>query len=233
MAREKEPWSITLMCDSCQDILNLIPTMSESTQFQLLARKNVFQAPSLLGYRFFVFTIQVICEEKHYVCNVYVTLRSYVRAIVDMIGCLRDNKDWWNKLAKIMPVSMTRKTLKKQIWSLYKVPQRDVIVKALAQKAQGIFLYASMLQKELQQQSQETLQLRSIVQLPVDVNGFYNSNFDRLSQRVPWSRCARWVALLTVTREPLPVDLLQQVFCLFLVSAFSQFFFLDETRHFN
>ncbi len=86
----------------------------------------------------------------------------------------------------------------------------DSVVHEMELKAGGLFLYASLVSKQLQvAAADDLLAISSLLQqLPNGLSEVYESNFGRMGE---WQKHKRVIALIAVAREPLPVSLAAQV----------------------
>ena len=88
----------------------------------------------------------------------------------------------------------------------------DVAVEQLEARTGGLFLYASLLARELQLEPglRDFSKLQS---LPNGLSDIYKLNFDRMvgKDEVKWAKYRRVVSMIISTREPLPESIVQQV----------------------
>ena len=99
----------------------------------------------------------------------------------------------------------------------------EAAVRVLEGKAGGLFLYASLLARQLEA-SKGKVDFAELRGLPTGLSEVYQVNFERIVQsREEWATYSRLIALIIAAREPLPVNLAREVCvvvcCLFLVAV--------------
>jgi len=101
-------------------------------------------------------------------------------------------------------------------------PVLETAVRELMDKAQGLFLYASLLARQLDknttpttaQQDNKKLDFKDLRGLPTGMSEVYEVNFERMvqSSRQGWDEhYSRLIALIVAAREPVPVAVAREV----------------------
>jgi hypothetical protein len=89
----------------------------------------------------------------------------------------------------------------------------DSALHTLEAKAGGLFIFAKLLQDQLQAQAKVgAINFSSLGDLPSGLDGIYASNFLRIfPTEVQWSSCKAIVAMIVVASEPLPADIVERI----------------------
>jgi hypothetical protein len=89
----------------------------------------------------------------------------------------------------------------------------DSALHTLEAKAGGLFIFAKLLQDQLQDQAKAgAINFSSLGDLPSGLDGIYASNFLRIfPTEVQWSSCKAIVAMIVVASEPLPADIVERI----------------------
>ena len=77
----------------------------------------------------------------------------------------------------------------------------------------GLFIYARLLQEQLKAMatSGTTINFSQLTDLPAGINEMYSENFRRSFSPTDWASCKRVVAMVVGAREPVPVEIVQEV----------------------
>ena len=87
----------------------------------------------------------------------------------------------------------------------------EAAVRVLEGKAGGLFLYASLLARQLEA-SPGKVDFAELRGLPTGLSEIYQVNFERMVQSgEEWANYSRLIALIIGAREPLPVNLAREV----------------------
>ena len=87
----------------------------------------------------------------------------------------------------------------------------EAAVRVLEGKAGGLFLYASLLARQLEA-SKAKVDFAELRGLPTGLSEVYQVNFERIVQsKDEWTTYSRLIALIIASREPLPVTLAREV----------------------
>ena len=89
----------------------------------------------------------------------------------------------------------------------------DSALHTLEAKAGGLFIFAKLLQDQLQAQAKVgAINFSSLGDLPSGLDGIYACNFLRIfPTEVQWSSCKAIVAMIVVASEPLPADIVERI----------------------
>ena len=89
----------------------------------------------------------------------------------------------------------------------------ETAVRELERKAGGLFLYASLLARQLEGSVGGKIDFKQLRGLPVGLSEVYQTNFERMVQsREDWHKhFSPLIALIVAAREPLPVTLAKEV----------------------
>lgn len=83
----------------------------------------------------------------------------------------------------------------------------DSVVRELEMKAEGLFLYASLVARQLSEEK-DLIDFSALLQrLPNGLGEIYQSNFNRMV----WKKYSRVIAMIAAVREPLPAKIVQEV----------------------
>lgn len=98
--------------------------------------------------------------------------------------------------------------------NLFESSGMDSVVENLCQRAGGLFIYAKMLDKHLQELKDQgkEIDFKDLNTLPRGMDDIYMRNFERVFPKgVGWDQTKDLICMIVAAKEPLPEHLAQQV----------------------
>ncbi|KAL1503550.1 hypothetical protein AB1Y20_012029 [Prymnesium parvum] len=208
-AHLKDVARLTLLFDSCQQMIDGLEALRNKCGFEVVALKNKFAHPTPMGYRDLNLCVEVpIDEETRFVCEVQINHSVMIEAKAKAHKPYEHIRSELPKLCKGTGVDADK--LEAFIVGQLNSSALDVAVSALSAKAQGLFLYAFMLQQYLDSEAKanRTIRFDNLDTLPAGLDDVYAVNFRRA---FPTDAPERWVTakplleLVAATMEPISV----------------------------
>ncbi|KAL1530872.1 hypothetical protein AB1Y20_001766 [Prymnesium parvum] len=208
-AHLKDVARLTLLFDSCQQMIDGLDALRNKCGFKVVALKNKFAHPTPMGYRDLNLCVEVpIDKETRFVCEIQINHSEMIEAKAKAHKPYEHIRSELPKLCKGTGVDADK--LEAFIVGQLNSSALDVAVSALSAKAQGLFLYAFMLQQYLDSEAKanRTIHFDNLDTLPAGLDDVYAVNFRRA---FPTDAPERWVTakplleLVAATMEPINV----------------------------
>lgn len=213
--RIKDLVRLTVECQNSQRMLSALTRMRADDTFDVEMLRNKYATPTLLGYCDFNLSIRVKLDSgRSHICEVQVNLtdmlkakelahvyyekvRSEIPAICNAVGIVAEKE---------------RARFESSVLRMLRRSALDVAVEQLEERTGGLFLYATLLARELQLEPglRDFSKLQS---LPNGLSEIYEINFDRMvgQDRVEWPKYKLVVSMIIAAQEPLPKSIVELV----------------------
>jgi len=208
-AHLKDVARLTLLFDSCQQMIDGLEALRNKCGFKVVALKNKFAHPTPMGYRDLNLCVEVpIDKETRFVCEVQINHSVMIEAKAKAHKPYEHIRSELPKLCKGTGVDADK--LEAFIVGQLNSSALDVAVSALSAKAQGLFLYAFMLQQYLDSEVKASRPIRfdNLDTLPAGLDDVYAVNFRRaFPTDAPerWATAKPLLELVAATLEPISV----------------------------
>ncbi|KAL1529183.1 hypothetical protein AB1Y20_000142 [Prymnesium parvum] len=179
-AHLKDVARLTLLFDSFQRMIDGLEALRNNCGFKVVALKNKFAHPTPMGYRDLNLCVEVpIDKETRFICEVQINHSVMIEAKAKAHKPYEHIRSELPKLCKGTGVNADK--LEAFIVGQLNSSALDVAVSALSAKAQGLFLYAFMLQQYLDNEAKanRTISFHNLDTLPAGLDDVYAVNFRR------------------------------------------------------
>lgn len=190
---------LTAECRNCERLYQVLKFLTEQKDICVRAQKNKFINPSPLGYRDFNLSVEVQFEDGHsHICEIQANLD-------DMLVAKDIAHHYYETIREVIPqicksVGVDRSRFEASVLRLLDSSVLDSVIHEMEQKANGLFLYASLVAQQLEEEKGLIDISKLLRRLPNGLSDIYRSNFARIGE---WQKYKGVVAMIAAVREPL------------------------------
>lgn len=205
---------LTAECHNCGRMADMLDRLKKDSNFRIVGFRNKYANPTPLGYRDFNLTLKVtVAEGRGHLCETQVNLQ-------DMLVAKELAHAYYEVIREALPkiclesgiAEDKRSQFESSVMRMLQNSVLDSVVHELESKSNGLFIYAAMVAQQLAEEKDELMNISTLLrQLPSGLGEIYESNFKRMCERMEWDQLRRVVAMICVTREPLPTKLVQRI----------------------
>ena len=210
---------LSLEYDSCERMFKGIMELRKVPGLEIVGLKNKYAFPTPMGYRDFNLSVKVtLSDGRKHICEVQINLKDM---LIAKKGAHIHYEVVRTKLPELLGEgggagAVKVEEVEKFIMKMLQSSVLNSAVKSLEKKAEGLFIYARLLQAQLEEIQRETggrkVDFAKLGVLPSGLSEMYDSNFQRtFAEDGSWDLSMKIVAMISVAREPLPESLVEKI----------------------
>eukprot|EP00948_MAST-09A_sp_MAST-9A-sp1_P002318 g2318.t1 len=198
---------------TCKEIVEAFQALEKIPEFRILRVKNKFQNPTSSGYSDLnmnlewkgnngithIFEIQLHLEAilytKHHICTEYYNgIRTQIPKLCGDRGL---NKKARDEVERYILDQLNKSAI-------------DPLIQILDRKADGLFIWARMLEEHFENSKGEKIDFENLSSLPAGMSHMYYENFNRVfPNEASYKVVQDFISILVAAQEPLSSDFVQ------------------------
>ena len=210
--RLKDLARVTLRFTESRALLHVLRTALQEAGVKVLTVKNKFASPTPMGYSDFNMCVAITLDDGiEYVCELQLNLQ-------EMVSAKRQAHVHYEQVREMLPVlcqgtAVDPLELEAFIVSRLKKSAVDAAVSALAAKADGLFLYAFLLEQHLYAEAAAGREIHfgRLDTLPAGLSDIYEANFIRSfpdgADDAGWMAAKPLIELIVSAMQPITVGM--------------------------
>ena len=200
---------LTLRFSECRRMVDALVKELGAADIQVLTLKNKYASPTPMGYSDFNLCVGVVLDDgTQYVCEMQLNL-------VEMLEAKHEAHVYYETVRTTLPplcagTAVDAGELEGFIVGQLSTSALDAAVEALSQKAEGLFLYAHLLEKHLEEMAGRTINFVDLGALPTGLREVYAVNFKRAfpngKDDPAWKEAKPLIELIVAASLPVTVE---------------------------